>query len=1022
MKHVYGNCCLRLDFSFFNQNYMLMKKIILFVSFLSTFTFATAQNRTITGQVVDDKGSGIANASVVVKGTSVGTITNANGSFSLSVPANARTIVVSYIGMGEREIALTNNNTYDVSLSATKSDLQEVVVVGYGTQKRANLTGSQSSVKPPDIENRPFPSVDQMLGGKVPGLQAPQFTGQPGAAQNIRIRGTGSVSAGANPLYVVDGIIVNSGDLSRVATTANSIAGINANDIESVTVLKDAQSTSIYGSRGANGVIVITTKKGKAGKTKFRADAEAGFTSKIELPEGNRFLNAQEYIALLEEGVRNSGGSQTQVDAIAAQYGKGNGVDTDWLDLVTKQGTQQQYNLSATGGDAKNQFYLSGGYFNQEANVIGSDFKRYSLRTNYKHVASDRLSFTFIAAGSNVIQHTPNSGGAFANPVGSLPFLRPTQNPYNTDGTLNISRTGNNFSSQYNPLYIAQYNRNDLNSTQLEGSISGEFAILKNLKFTSRFGVDYNNLEEYRFWNQYHGDGVSYGGSGDAYNTRYFNWIATNQLDYFTTAGRDGNFRIDAKLGYEAQKSKQYNVSTRTEGFPPPNSLYLTINAATVKTASNNIADYDFAGLYSAGSVSYQDKYILSGSYRRDGSSRFSEEKRYGNFWSVGAAWNADKENFLSNVSFISALKLRGSYGLTGNASGIGNYAWRQTYGFGSNYNGLPGGTFNVVGNSDLQWESTYQGDIGLDASFLDNRISIIFDVYNRLSDHLIFADPISPTTGFLSVTRNIGKLQNKGYEFTLDATPLKFKDFTWNISFNITHNTNTVKKLPGGKDIIDGSFILREGHDYRTFYVREWDGVNPANGNPSWWVDSSHKTATGTYASAQRQLIGSASPSYFGGFSSTFTYKGFDLDAEFVYNYGNLVRDQWIFYTIDGVDPTSNKTAINLQRWQKPGDITNVPKYVYGSTNSSSSFSTRFLYKGDFIRLRNITLGYNLSEALSSRIKLSSVRIYVRGTNLWTKTYDKDLTLDPEAGVNSTGNLDVFFNRIITAGVNIGF
>ena len=1005
---------------------MLMKKISLFIILVSSFLLTTAQNRSISGKVTDDKGNAIANASVIIKGTTVGTVTTANGTFTISVPASARGIMVSYIGMGEKEISLTNSNSYDISLSATKNDLQEIVVVGYGTQRRANVTASQTTVKAQEIENRPFTSVDQMLQGKVAGLQAPLFSGQPGAAQTIRIRGIGSVSAGANPLYVVDGIIINSGDLSRVATTANSLAGINTNDIESVNILKDAQATSIYGSRGANGVIVITTKKGRAGKTKFRLDAEAGITDRIQLPEGNRFLNADEYLMLMEEGLRNVKTprplTETEIQQTLAGYGKGNGVNTNWLDLVTKKGNQQQYNLSVSGGDAKNQFYISGGYFNQEANIINSDFRRYSLRTNFRHVVNDKLNFTFIAAGSNTIQHTPNSGGAFANPVGSLPFLRPTQNPYNPDGTLNISRTGNNFSSQYNPLYIAKYNRNDLNATQLEGTLSAEYLILKNLKLTSRFGIDYNSLEEYRFWNQYHGDGVSYGGSGDAYNTRYFNWIATNQLDYNTTVGKEGRFRIDAKLGYEAQKSKQYNVSTRTEGFPPPNSLYLTINAATVKTASNNIADYDFAGLFSTASVSYQDKYIISGSYRRDGSSRFSDENRYGNFWSVGAAWNADKEDFFSNISFLSGLKIRGSYGLTGNAAGIGNYAWRQTYGFGANYNGLPGGTFNVVGNSDLKWESTNQGDIGLDASFLKNRFSIVFDWYNRISDALIFNDPISPTTGFLSVTRNIGKLQNRGYELTVDLTPVKLKDFAWNVSFNISHNKNTVKKLPGGKDIIDGAFILREGHDYRTFYVREWDGVNPANGDPSWWVDSSHKTATNTYSTAQRQLYGSASPSYFGGLSSTISYKGFDLDAEFNYNYGNLVRDQWIFYTIDGIDPTSNKTALNLQRWQKPGDLTNVPKYVYGSTNNSSSFSTRFLYKGDFIRLRNITLGYNLSDNLSKRLRLSSVRVYVRGTNLWTKTYDKNLTLDPEAGINSTGNLDVFFNKIITGGINIGF
>ena len=1002
-----------------------MRKTALLTFYFLLFALAVvAQDRSITGKVTDEKGIALPNVSVIVKGSSIGTTTNADGNFSLGVPASATSLVVSFVGMGDKEINLTAENVYNVTLTTgAKNNLDEVVVVGYGTQRRANITASVSTVRAVDIENRPYTSVDQALQGKVAGLQAPVSSGQPGAFQAIRIRGIGSFTAGADPLFVIDGVIVNSGDQTGLTTTANSLAGINPNDIESVSVLKDAQATSIYGSRGANGVIVISTKKGRPGKTKFRIDAEAGQNRRAGLPDNARLLNATEYLTLLREGGVNAGLSADDIDAYAEAFGEGSGVDTDWLDVISRTGRQQQYNLSASGGDTKNQFYVSAGYFDQEATVIASDFKRYSFRTNYKHVASERVNFTVNLTGSNSVQHSPSNGGSFSNPVGTLPFLRPTQNPYNADGSLNISTDPDDptafNSGTYNPLYIAANDRYLTNTTLIQANVGAEFAILRNLRFTTRFGIDYNQIEEQNFWNQFHGDGTSYVGLLQTSNNRLFNWVFTNQLDYSAMFGPDAKFRVDAKVGYESQKSKTYNVASAGQGFPPTNQLYLSVNAATPITASASATDYAFAGAFASLSVNYDSRFVLSGSFRRDGSSRFSSENLYGNFWSVGGAWNLDKETFLEKAGFINGLKLRGSYGTTGNAE-IGNYLWRPVIGYGTSYAGQPGGTFNSVGNLGLTWESTSQLDIGLDASFFKDRLSVVFDVYKRTSDRLLFQNPLSSTVGFPSFINNIGKLENRGVELTISGTPVRTTTFSWNLNFNISHNKNKLLALPEGKDIANAPFLLREGYDIRTFYVREWAGVDPENGDPLWYVDGTHAETTNNYNTAQRQLKGSASPKYFGGFNSTWNYKGLDLSTEFVYNFGNLVRDPWIFYAIDGAYPELNKYAINLQRWQQPGDITNVPRYEFGSANNSNAFSTRFLNKGDFIRLRNLTIGYNFSNSLAQKLKISALRVYVRGTNLWTKTYDKNLTIDPEQGVNSSANLNIFYTRSMTAGINL--
>jgi TonB-linked SusC/RagA family outer membrane protein len=996
------------------------------MGFLLSAILVMAQGRTITGNVTDEKGNPILGATVQVKGTKTGATTRADGTFSLVLPSNARSIVFSYVGYDDQEVLTGNQQRFTITLAPdNKTNLGEVVLTGYGSgQRRKNVVASIATVGSKDLENKPFTSIDQMFSGKVAGLIAPSFSGQPGAAQQVRIRGIGSIAAGAGPLFVIDGVILNAGDISRISTTANTLAGINANDIEDVTFLKDAQATSLYGSRGANGVIFITTKKGKAGKTKFRADVEVGYTGKLNIPEAARPLNSDEWLLLFEEGLRNAGFNQATIDQQLTSYGKGTGINTNWIDLITRKGQQQQYNLSASGGEGKTTFYVSGGYFKQEASVIASDFKRYSLTTNLKHTASDKLNFSLNLSANNTLQNTPSDGGAFANPTGGVAFLRPTQNPYNADGSLNISRVGNtNFPTTFNALYLAQNDQKKLTAIQMRGNMTAEYSILKNLKFNTRLGIDYNSLEEYRFDNPFHGDGRTAGGRGFAFYTRIFNWINTNQLIYNFYPDRAKNIRVEALLAYEAQKSKEYDISAQSNGYPPTAQLPLSVNAATVVNGKLAGADFSFNSVISTGSVNYKGKYVISGSFRRDGSSRFSENNRYGNFWSFGGAWNVDKETFFSPNRIISNLKIRGSYGRTGNA-GIGNYAWRQTFGYGANYNGQPGGTFNTIGNSDLTWEGNGQLDLGIEGGFLKNRINITADYYKRVSDGLLFADPLSLVTGFASITRNIGKMQNKGLELTVNATPVSTKDFKWDVSFNISFNKNKITKLPGGKDIIDGTFILREGYDYRTYYGRVYVGVDPANGDPLWYKDSTHTSTVNNRSLATREILNgkSASPKSFGGFSNSFSYKGFSITADFIFNYGNFVTDGWVFYLADGVNPTDQRYAINLKRWQKPGDITDVPKYVYGSANGSSSFSTRFLQKGDYIRMRNITLGYNLDSKVASRLHMNSLNFYVRGTNLWTKTYDKNLTIDPEQGVNSASNLDIYYSKTITVGLSLGF
>ena len=981
-----------------------------------------AQTRNISGKITDVQGVGIPNVSIVVKGTSVGTTTGQDGSFLLSVPSTAKTLVVSSVGMVTQEVTLEDRTTYNVALIAATKNLEEVVVVAYGTQKKADLTGAIGTIKGRDIENKPFSSVDKSLQGGIAGLQSVAASGQPGSSQAILIRGVSSITASTAPLWVVDGLPINTGDASRLQTTANLLSTLNPNDIESITVLKDAASQSIYGSRAANGVIIVTTKKGRIGKTVFRFDTEVGQSSIAYENSRYRPLNAADFFTVTTEGLKNAGNTQAQVDAALAGLGYGNGVDFDWYNgTINNAAKQQQYNLSASGGSERTSFFVSGGHFIQEGTTINSKMTRTNGNIKLQHKVDEKLNFGVNLNVGYTNQRAPLNGGAFGNPVLSSYFLLPSRNAYNADGSYNLNAAS--LGGLHNTIALTELDKRYLRQTSLRGGVFAEYKILPNLKFRTNYGGDFDILEEDQYNNPFHGDGAASNGRAFSYYTRYYNWVWTNTLDWQQNLTKNGDLGLNLQVGYESQKSMGYFSSVQSQDYPPTLALTYPIVGSRPTTAQATISDYTFAASFTSATLNYQNRFILSGSFRHDGSSRFGAANKYGDFWSVGGSWNIDQEEFMKDITTISQLKLRSSYGVNGNA-GIGNYDWLPLYGYGFNYNTQPGSAPTNVGDSSLTWELNKPFDVGLDIGLFNNRLTITTDFYTRKSEDLLLNVPLSRTSGFSTATRNIGAMENKGVEVTIGSVPIQNKDFTWYLDFNFANNKNKITSLPGGSDIADGNFIIRQGAAYRTFFQRVYAGVDPANGDPLWYTDSSRKTTTSVFPSANtRQLSGNALPKYFGSLTNRFVYQGFELEVQLYYNFGNYVYDTWgQYYLGAGFGGTFNKVARVMDRWQKPGDVTDIPRYVYGGNKSFNGASTVWLNKGDFVRLRNIELGYTIPKTVVSKIKMSNIYFYVRGTNLFTWVKDENLPFDPEQGTTSASNLNVFIPKTMTAGLNIAF
>lgn len=1016
-----------------------MRKLLMLMCMCLGVTLSWAQNRTVAGKVTDEKGSPVPSASILIKGTNKGTTTDDAGNFTISIPGSATPVlVVSSVNFITQEVRVQFGQPVTVVLAPGNSDLSEVVVVAYGTQKKTNVTGSVGIVKASDIENKPFTSVDKALQGAVAGLQSTSSNGIPGSSTDVRIRGIGSINASQSPLWVIDGIIAQSSDLTVNTTSANALSGLNPDDIESISVLKDASATAIYGSRAANGVIIVTTKSGKAGKTKINFSAELGRNSIAHLNDNNKPMSTSQYQTVLRRGVINAGyaSNDAEADALIIDPVDGLGFDsawlktnTDWLKQVTRTGNQQQYNLSLSGGNEKNQYYASAGYFNQDGTTIATYFKRYNGSMSLTSKVSDKITFKTGLNGSYSRQLAPPGSAAYASPVSGSFFLPPWYSPYNADGSFRYHDPQGQFpeGSQFNPVLLAAWNKSTADQLQFRGYVSGDYQILPSLKFTSRFSAEYLDVNEYQYWNPLYGDGYPTG-LGQAFDRKLFDWTWTNQLNYRLNLTNNKDVYVDLLGGVEAYNLTDNTLAASGSNFPSTLALQYLASAAKPTAASNNPQGQSVSSYLSSAVFNYKDRYIVSGSFRRDGSSVFSKDHKWGNFYSVGGSWNVNEEAFLKDASAISLLKLRTSYGVSGNTNGFGYYAALATYGYNSNYTytGAAGSAPNNVGNPDLTWEKVKAFNVGLDFGLWKDRLTGTVEYYKRTTSDLLVTVPLSPTSGFSGgQLSNVGSMYNKGFEVTLGGKPIVTKDFVWQVSFNISHNTNKVTELYNHAPISQLTrFNITEGHNIYEFYTRLWAGVDPANGDPLWYTDATKSTKTNNANQVALALTGkSALPKYFGSFTNTFSYKGFSLSAQFYYNFGNYIYSTWENYlSSDGAYlGAMNQLSNQLNAWQKPGDITNVPKTVFGGNKLSNRPSTRYLYKGDYIRLRDAQLSYDIPKSVLNRAHISNLTVYVRGTNLLTFATDKNLPVDPELGATGISDFQVFIPKTISVGLKLG-
>ncbi len=995
-----------------------MKRLSLVLTLLLFSVASLVAQRTITGKVVDDQNEPLIGASILVKGTSTGTVTDIDGSYSIAVPAGSNVLIFSYTGYTSKEVTVGASNVLDVTLEQESTLLSEIVVTGYSEVERKKLVASVAVVDNKAINNVPMPDVNQLIQGRATGVLSSAPSGQPGAQQTIRIRGTGSINAGRGPLYVIDGIIVETGNFTQTTNTNDVLSNLNPNDIENVTILKDAAATALYGSRGSNGVVLITTKRGKAGRSVITVKGQYGVTQ----PNTGKFelMNADEIWNYERKVLANSGRTPEQIEAARPVSLLNNAFD--WVDAAFRTGNTYNLEAQASGGNEKTRFFASAGYFKQDGILIESDFSRLSLRANIDHRATDKLDFQVNLNGSYTDNLNAVAGNRFASPLlGAFVNtpLQPAVNPA-TGKLFTGQETAWTIFSRDNFLYSQPLNPVINRNFRLLSKAAMNYNILKGLRFSQTAAIDYITVTDYNYFDPTTNDGVDTNGEvDDGYNE---NRTLTTQssLKYVKQIGE--NHEFDALGVFEYQKVDSKSFFASGTGLAS-GKLKTLSSTAKPQSVSGGNSEYAFVSLLGQLNYSFMSKYLLTANVRRDGSSRFGANNRYATFYSVGGSWILSEEGFLNNLSFLSNLRLRASYGTTGNAS-IGNFASLQLYGFGASYDDLPGSSPSQIGNPDLTWEITKSLNLGLDFGLFQNRISGTLEYYRREGQDLLLAVPVSSTSGFTTATRNIGRIENKGIELTLNYSPFRSSSpsgFNWDIELNFTANNNQVLELPNDEDILNGNQIYREGLPIRSWYLREWAGVDPANGQPLWRLNDEGGT-TNTLASAPRYIVGNAEPDFIAGLNNTFSYKNFSLSA-FIYTVqGNEVYNgSRPFVESDGQRYGQfNNIVQAADAWEKPGDIATRPQPRVGGNRSSNGTSSRYLEDGSFIRLRNVTLAYSLPRSIVDKARLAGITAYIQGQNLITITDYSGF--DPE--MSETG--DEFFRypvgKTLTFGLDISF
>jgi len=988
---------------------------------------------------------------VVVKGTTIGSVTDADGKYSLGVPSSGARLVFSFIGLKTTETVIGDRTVLDIQLGSDVTQLSEIVVVGYGTQIKQDLTGNIARISGSEIASIPLPSIDAALQGKAAGVFVTSSSGKLGQAVTVRVRGASSISGGNEPLYVVDGIPITNGDQGNYGGATNPLADLNPNDIESLEVLKDASAAAIYGARAANGVVLVTTKKGKAGKTSISLNYQSGVSQETRRVS---FLNSEQYASLIFQSAKYNDdrfgvpitdpSSDTQYAKDLMSYHSFGQWDTDpkktydWQDQAFQKGKFDQADVQISGGNDKTKIFASLQYLEQKGIMYGNSFNRITGRVNIDHQANDWLNIGFSMALARTLNIRIPDDGAFSNPLQSVALLPMT--PFNDPNTGLITGTppGDvNVGLYYNPRLSLDYGRFSQEGFRNFSNAFASAKILPGLIFKTEFGIDVlsQNEESYFQTQTIRNQTRATNGVGANYGTFVTNYNTNNYFNYSKQVGRSN---IDAVLGMQYQQSVTKVNFTEGLGFPS-DSYQKIASAATISAGRSTRQDFAFNSIFLRANYKFNNRYLATFSVRRDGSSRFGKDSRFGYFPAGSVGWIITEENFLKSVKVLSFLKLRASYGQTGNAE-IGNFPQLTLFQGDAGYAGAAGQRPVQLGNPNLRWETTDQLDVGIDFGLFDGRVTGEIDYYEKKTSGLLLNVNVPGSSGFITQFKNVGRLENKGFEFVLNTQNLVGK-FKWNTSFNFAYNANKVVDIQ--KQVIEAAFFNRamEGQPVGVFFTVEYAGVDPANGdalfyrnttNPDGSLDRTTVNAA-SYTQAQRVPVGKPNPDYIGGLTNNFSYRGFDLSIFMNGVFGNEISTYGMGrFSSANMRFEDNQTTDQLAAWTTPGQVTNIPQARFFA-NNGAQFSSRYVVDGSYIRVRTVSLGYNLPAKLLSRIKLDKVRIYASGLNLFTFTdypfWDPEVNADIFDATQTNSNIgqgNDFYTppqpRTILFGINIGF
>ena len=929
---------------------------------------AVNQDGTVSGVVTDEQGP-VIGASVVIKGTTNGTVTDFDGKFSIPGAKKGDVISISYVGYVTQEIVWDGSKSLQIHLKADSQNLDELVVVGYGVQKKESLTGAMQVVSSEKLLDATSPTVENLLSGKVPGVQVTSGGGQPGQQGKVVIRGKSTVNGSTDPLWIVDGVIVGS-----------DAGSLNPADIESMSILKDAASTAIYGSQGANGVIVVTTKRGKTGKAQINASVKVGVNQlhlgNLDMMDGaelydyyNSFSNRDAMPAYFTPELRNR--------------------NFDWWENGTQLGVAQDYNISVSGGSDKIKTYTSIGVYDEDGAVKGYDYTRYNLRFNVDYQATDWLTIKpkVWASRSDIMDQQHD--------LGAITYVNfPWDSPYDENGDLIQEYKPTTWvnSDATNYLYDLQWNFTKQTKYEFLGNFDFDIKFTDWLTFASVNSFNYNSRARKEYSDPRSQAGEADNGLFEDMSptiTRLY----TNQVLRFNKVW--DKHSLNALIGYEWNTYQRERLTQTASSFA--SGFEVANVAATPKAVDGIKEEWAVQSYLFNANYAYDNRYLASVSFRRDGASNFGSDAKYGNFFSISAGWNIHQEEFFQAKDWVQQLKLRASYGSVGNRPNT-YYSQYTLYSLGYSYNAQPGAALYQIANPDLTWEKTYTAGVGIDAILFD-RLTLNLDYYNKKTTDLLYNVPLPGVIGVTGIYRNVGAVKNNGFEASASVDIIKSGDWYWNVTANIGLNRNEVTELYGGNtEIITSNAgssyyiymdkIIKPGEDVDTWYGTEWAGVDPETGSPLWYTtnDKGERVTTTSYSEASKHqvVLGKMSPDFYGGFSTSVSWKDIDLSAVFGYSVGGKIFNyDRTMYDSDGAYVNYNQMNLkdDWSRWEKPGDIATHPKAFYGNNTNSSRGSSRYLEDASYLRLRNLTVGYTFPFKIP---QIERVRVYFSGENLF--------------------------------------